>query len=214
MNCAGVAPDGSSVRFPSFGELSGDRAHGGGWLGRTALGVAIRARDGRGPRTRLEQMVPAYFGMARPHAVMEAVYVGKLGSARLSELAPLVFKAAAAGDQVAQGLIAEMADEIVATANAAIRRLHLTRSDVDVVLGGGVLRAADERLLGRIRQGIAAVAPRAQVVHLDAPPIVGAALIGLDALRATLGARLRVRKALNSRLGGRSRRRRSSGRTR
>jgi len=136
MNCAGVAPDGSSVRFPSFGELSGDRAHGGGWLGRTALGVAIRARDGRGPRTRLEQMVPAYFGMARPHAVMEAVYVGKLGSARLSELAPLVFKAAAAGDQVAQGLIAEMADEIVARANAAIRRLHLTRSEVYVVLGG------------------------------------------------------------------------------
>src|SRR5437867_12208827 len=36
MNCAGVGPDGRSVRFPSFGELSGDRAHGGGWLGRSA----------------------------------------------------------------------------------------------------------------------------------------------------------------------------------
>jgi N-acetylglucosamine kinase-like BadF-type ATPase len=196
MNCAGVGPDGRSVRFPSFGELSGDRAHGGGWLGRTALGVAIRARDGRGPKTRLEQTVPAYFGMSRPHAVMEAVYVGKLGSARLSELAPLVFKAAAAGDEVAQGLIDEMADEIVATASAAIRRLHLTRSDVDVVLGGGVLRAADGKLLGRIRAGIAAVAPHAQVVQLGAPPIVGAALIGLDALKASTKAHARVRDSL------------------
>src|SRR5215469_11000447 len=56
MNCAGVGPDGKSVRFPSFGELSGDRAHGGGWLGRAALGAAIRARDGRGPRTMLEDL--------------------------------------------------------------------------------------------------------------------------------------------------------------
>ena len=38
LNCAGVGPDGRVVRFPSFGELSGDRAHGGGWLGRAALG--------------------------------------------------------------------------------------------------------------------------------------------------------------------------------
>src|SRR6059058_5949713 len=102
MNCAGVGPDGRSVRFPSFGELSGDRAHGGGWLGRSALGAAIRARDGRGPRTLLERVVPAYFGMTRPTAVMEAVYVGKLSDSRLNEVAPLVFKAAAEKDRVAQ----------------------------------------------------------------------------------------------------------------
>lgn len=209
MNCAGVGPDGRSVRFPSFGELSGDRAHGGGWLGRSALGVAIRARDGRGPRTLLEELVPAHFGMSRPHAVMEAVYVGKLGFGRLSELAPVVFRAAAAHDQVARGLIDEVAAEIIATANAAIRRLSLTRTDVQVVLGGGVLRAADPKLVDQIREGIVAVAPLAQIVRLEAPPILGAALIGLDLVRASGAARDRVRRSLTlSKLGGRSPRRR------
>ena len=196
MNCAGVAPDGRSVRFPSFGELSGDRAHGGGWLGRSALGAAIRARDGRGPRTLLEQLVPAYFGMSRPTAVMEAVYVGKLSDSRLNEVAPLVFKAAAEKDRVAQQMIDEMADEIVANAGAAIRRLHLSRSDVHVVLGGGVLRAAGPDLLERISTGLRASAPRAEVRRLEAPPLVGAALIGLDALRASPQARQRLRAKL------------------
>src|SRR5438552_1483606 len=196
MNCAGIGPDGRSVRFPSFGELSGDRAHGGGWLGRSALGAAIRARDGRGPRTALEELVPAYFGMSRPTAVMEAIYVGRLANARLSEGAPLVFKAAATGDEVAQQLIDEMAEEIVVTANAAIRRLRLTKRDVHVVLGGGVLRAADATLMARITAGIRDVAPTAQILRLEAPPVLGAALMGFDHLRASSQTRSRLRAQL------------------
>jgi N-acetylglucosamine kinase-like BadF-type ATPase len=196
MNCAGVGPDGRSVRFPSFGELSGDRAHGGGWLGRTALGSAIRARDGRGPHTSLERSVPAYFDMPRPTAVMEAVYVGRLDADRLSELAPLVFKAAADGDRVARQMLDEMSDEIVVTAAAAIRRLHVTTRDVHVVLGGGLFRSRDSRFMSRIRSGIAAIAPRAEVRRLEAPPVLGAALIGLDHIRAGRAAEARLRSTL------------------
>lgn len=206
MNCAGVGPGGRFVRFPSFGDLSGDRAHGGGWLGRAALGSAIRARDGRGPRTLLEEVVPAYFGMARPHAVMEAMYVGRLNTAKLSELAPVVFRAARANDAVAQGLIDQMVDEIVVTAIAAIRRLRLASRDVHVVLGGGVLRAASEDLIARIAWGIHQVAPHAVILRLVAPPVLGAALLGLDLMRASPEARRRVRNTLtSSRLGAKAR---------
>jgi N-acetylglucosamine kinase-like BadF-type ATPase len=199
MNCAGVGPDGRYVRFPSFGELSGDRAHGGGWLGRAALGAAIRARDGRGRRTLLEKLVPAHFEMSRPTAVMQAVYVGALGEHRLTELAPVVFHAALAGDDVARALIAEMTEEIVVTANAAIRRLHVARRDVRVVLGGGVLRAAGDQLIASITAGIHSVAPAAVVTRLTAPPVLGAALIGLDRLRASATARRRIRSSLTER---------------
>jgi N-acetylglucosamine kinase-like BadF-type ATPase len=196
LNCAGVGPDGRVARFPSFGELSGDRAHGGGWLGRAALGVAIRARDLRGPRTILERLAPAHFNMASPTAVMEAVYLGKLDQGRLSELAPVVFAAAAKGDAVARGLIDELADEVVATANAAIKKLRVTTRDVEVILGGGVFRSNDQQLLNRIRTGIAGVAPHAVIRKLEAPPVLGAALIGLDAVKATRPARARLRAAL------------------
>jgi N-acetylglucosamine kinase-like BadF-type ATPase len=199
LNCAGVGPDGRVVRFPSFGELSGDRAHGGGWLGRAALGVAIRARDRRGPRTILERLGPAHFKMASPTAVMEAVYAGRLDGGRLSELAPAVFVAASQGDAVARGLIDELADEVVATANAAIRRLHVTTRDVDVILGGGVFRSNDKALLQRIRAGIAAVAPKAVIRKLTAPPVLGAALIGLDELHGTKAAGAKLRTTLTDR---------------
>jgi N-acetylglucosamine kinase-like BadF-type ATPase len=199
MNCAGVGADGRFVRFPSFGELSGDKAHGGGWLGRSALGAAIRARDGRGGRTVLESTVPEHFGMSRPAALMEAIYVGRVQNERLSELAPVVLKAAAGGDEVAGQLMDQMVEEIVATANAAIRRLRLTKRDVHVVLGGGVLRAMDEDLIARITKGIREVAPEAVIMQLAAPPVLGAALIGLDELRAPDAARTRVRKALSAR---------------
>ena len=199
MNCAGVGPDGRSVRFPSFGELSGDRAHGGGWLGLTALGAAIRARDGRGPRTDLEALVPEHFGMSRATQLMEAIYIGRINSYRLSELAPLVMKAAARGDDVARDMLEEVIDEIVVTAGAAIKRLRLTKSDVHVVLGGGVLRAADRGMLRQIRDGIRQVAPRAETLQLESPPVLGAALIGLDEIGAAPAAGRRLRRTLTHR---------------
>ena len=199
LNCAGVGPDGRVVRFPSLGELSGDLAHGGGWLGRAALGAALRGRDGRGPRTRLEVLVPEHFHMPRPAAVMEALYVGRLDSQRMLELAPVVFRAAARGDDVARELIAGMADEIVATANAAIRRLRLTTRTFEVILGGGIFRSGDGRLLKRVRDGILFVAPHAELRRLTAPPVLGAALLGLDGLGAGAAAKKKASAALTDR---------------
>ena len=199
LNCAAIGPDGRVVRFPSLGEMSGDRAHGGGWLGSTALGAAIRGRDGRGPRTALERLVPQHFRMARPATVMEAVYLGRVEPRRLLELAPLVFRAAAKGDEVARGLIDELADEIVANANAAIRRLRMASRSFEVILGGGIFRSGDGRLLTRIRHGIADLAPKAETRRLEAPPVLGAALIGLSQVRAGKAAQARLRKQLTER---------------
>jgi N-acetylglucosamine kinase-like BadF-type ATPase len=196
LNCAGISPRGQVVRFPSLGAESGDQGDGGGWLGRAALGAAVRARDGRGPRTALEKVVPAYFGMARPTAIMEAIYVGRLDGRRLSELPPIVFKAAGGGDEVSRRLIDQVADEVVANATAAIRRLRVTSLDVEVILGGGVIRSGDRRFLNRIKAGILAAAPRAMIRRLDSPPVLGAAFIGLDKVGASRAARSRLRSAL------------------
>ena len=199
LNCAAVGPGGRVVRFPSLGDTSGDRAHGGGWLGRAALGAALRGRDGRGPRTELERLVPAHFEMARPAKVMEALYVGTLSERRLHELVPLVFKAARSGDEVSRGLIDELADEIVANANAAIRRLHIASRSFEVILGGGVFRSRDAGLFSRIRRGINALAPHAEMRRLDAPPVLGAALLGLDQVRANKAAHATLRRQLTER---------------
>ncbi len=181
VNAAGVAPDGRSIRLDALGAISGDWGGGTdvGWAG---LAAAVRARDGRGQRTRLERDVPARFGLSSPAAVTSAMYTGRIAEARIGELSPVVFAAATAGDAAARRIVDRLADEIVVMAGAMIRRLHLTRRDPDVVLAGGVFRTRDAGFRERIAAGIAAIAPAASVTGLAAPPVAGSALIGLDRL--------------------------------
>jgi len=194
-NCAGVAPDGRVFRFPAVGGISGDWG-GGSDIGAAALWYALRAEDGRGEKTSLATLVPAHFGMRRPRQVMEAMYFGRMDEDRVDELAPVVFRAAVAGDEIARGIVDRQADEVVAMAGTAIRRLRMTGLDVDVVLGGGIFRNDDPEFFARIRAGLEAVAPRVGVKVLQAPPVVGAALMGLDRLSASKAARARLRAAL------------------
>jgi N-acetylglucosamine kinase-like BadF-type ATPase len=194
-NCTGVAPDGRIFRFPAVGGISGD--WGGGWdLGEAALWHALRAEDGRGERTSLRGAVPAHFGMRRPRQVMEAFYLRSLPEDRLPALAPIVFQEAIAGDEVSRALVDRQADEITAMARVAIRRLRMTGLDPDVVLGGGIFRNGWEPFFARIDDGIRAVAPRARTVRLSAPPVLGAAMLGLDVLGAGRAAHTRARAAL------------------
>jgi N-acetylglucosamine kinase-like BadF-type ATPase len=195
MNCAGVGPDGAQARFPALGPLSGDWG-GCHLIGVTAVGAALRSEDGRGPRTALERLVPQHFRLPSALAVVEAIYLGRVGEERVLELPPVVFAAAEAGDQVAAGIVGRQVDEVVTMVGAAVRRLGLVDRDVDVVLGGGLFHRDDPALLERIGAGIAATAPAARLSQVTAPPVVGAALLGLDRLGAPPEAARRLRESL------------------
>jgi N-acetylglucosamine kinase-like BadF-type ATPase len=195
MNCAGIAPDGAQARFPALGPLSGDWG-GGHLIGVAAVGAALRSEDGRGPRTALEHLVPQHFGLPSALAVVEAIYLGRIHEERVLELPPLVFTAAAAGDPAAAAIVQRQVDEVVTMAGAAIRRLGLADRDVDVVLGGGLFQRDDPAFIERVRAGIAAVAPAATLRRVAGPPVVGAALLGLDRIGAPAQAAHRVRAAL------------------
>jgi N-acetylglucosamine kinase-like BadF-type ATPase len=190
INCVGVAPDGRHVRFPALGTISGD--WGGGYdVGLAAIWAAARSEDGRGPKTALERLVPRHFGVETPVDLALAIHTGRVPQRRAVELAPLVLEAAA-GDPVADGIVVRLAGEIVALVRATASRLAL--SGMDVVLGGGVMRGASERLLGLIRDGLADL--DLTLVRASAPPIVGAALLALDELGATDEVRARARREI------------------
>ena len=201
INCVGVAPDGRHARFLSLGPISGD--WGGGYdLGLAGLGAAARAADGRGPSTSLEAVVPAYFGFATARDVAVAIHRGEMSSRRLVELAPVVL-AEAESDPVAAGILKRLADEIALFAAAAVRQLALTGDDVDVVLGGGVLRFGPAELVDRVTAGVVEVAPRANVTVVSSPPVVGAALLALDQIGADETAKARAREELDATVDGR-----------
>jgi len=193
INCVGLAPDGRRARFASLGPVSGD--WGGGLdVGLAAAGAAARSEDGRGPHTALEQLVPAHFGLATPVELARAVLAGRIAERDLQELAPLVF-AAAVDDAVARGIVDRLADEVATMAVAALRRLGLLGEPVEVVLGGALLQARNERLLERVELAVRASAPAAEVRVAELPPVLGAALLGLDELGASREAHARLRES-------------------
>jgi hypothetical protein len=68
--------------------------------------------------------------------------------------------------------------------------------------GGGLFHGDAPAFLSQIRSGIARLAPAARLTQVTAPPVVGAALLGLDRLGAPAGAAERLRATLtHQRLG-------------
>jgi N-acetylglucosamine kinase-like BadF-type ATPase len=187
INCVGVAPDGRTTRYLALGPLTGDWGGGHG-LGQESVWWAIRAEDGRGPRTALREAVCAHFGAATMWDVAVGFHTGTIGGGALLGLVPVLFEVAAAGDDVAADLVRRQAAEVCVMALAAIRRLGLDGQPVPIVLGGGVLTARDPLLTAEITRRFADEAPRASLRIVDIPPVAGAALLGLDHIGAGPGA--------------------------
>ena len=197
INCTGVLPDGTTVRFAAVGHISGDWG-GGGHLWQEAMWWAARAEDGRGPDTALRTALPRHEGLDSMAALIEAVHLGAIPEERCLALTPLLFEVADAGDLVAADIVRRQAEEVVALAATAIRRLGAIGEPIDVVLGGGVLTAGHRGLMGDITRRLAEEAPHAVARVVEAPPILGAALLGLDRIEATPDAQERLRKEFRS----------------
>ncbi|MGH3171020.1 MAG: N-acetylglucosamine kinase, partial [Trebonia sp.] len=193
INCVAVGPDGQIARYLSFGMLSGDWG-GGRQLAREVVWHAIRAEDGRGPATALGPALTQHFGFRSVADIAIGERKGQLDGADLLPLTRVLFTVAADGDPVARTILDAQAEEITTMAVTAMRRIGLRSEGTPVVLGGGVLEARDDVLLGIITRRLDAAAPGASPRVVDVPPVAGAALLGLDHIGAEAGAEHRLRQ--------------------
>lgn len=178
INAVGRHPDGRVERFLGIGPWSGDWGGSDGIV-KSAVAAAVRAGDGRGRDTTLAARIVDEFDMP-VEDVASAAHHGQLEFGRLLSFAPVVFDEAHAGDEVARQIVERVGDEVVSFVAALVHRMDLASADFDVVLGGRVLQAQDSLVMQRIRSGVAAVAPAAQLRVLDVPPVAGALAAALD----------------------------------
>jgi N-acetylglucosamine kinase-like BadF-type ATPase len=198
VNCVGISAAGGLVRFPSVGPISGDWG-GGAALGTEALFLAMRAEDGRSQPTALRKAIMEHFGTASVVDVTAALHFGEIPRRRLHELVPVLLRVAASGDGLAAAVVERQAEEVFLLARAALDRLNLRDQPTDVVLGGGVLATRHPLLMGGILTRLAAYAPTVNVLVVDDPPVIGAALLGLDSLAAPPDAEIAARAGLLAR---------------
>jgi N-acetylglucosamine kinase-like BadF-type ATPase len=94
--------------------------------------------------------------------------------------APIVFRVAAEGDQVARDLIHWAGTELGEMANAVIRQLEFENLSFDVVMTGSMFEGG-AMLIEPMRATIQKLAPNARLVRLKLPPVMGAVILGMEA---------------------------------
>jgi len=185
FNAAGIAPNGRTFRLPGLGWISGD--WGGGWdIAREAIRTVARAWDGRGSPTLLTPLILEFFGVTSVEALISALYHRRLPEEKILEIVPLVFEAAWQGDVAAQSILIRLGEEVGIAAGTVIRKLGLERTDVEVILAGGVFKGKGPLLLDTIIQTVHKAAPNARIVLPKYAPVVGALLLALETWKGAL----------------------------
>jgi N-acetylglucosamine kinase-like BadF-type ATPase len=174
-NCYGRNAQGEIGRVTGssrFGEYAGGQE-----LVEWAKQAVACAWSQRGPASRLSDAFLAATGASDVTdllaGLMRGRYTLEAGSA------PLVFSVAAGGDPVAVELVRRAGRELGKLALGVSRQIGVTHLPFDVVLSGSFFNGSP-LIQESMASTIHAVAPQARLVRLEAPPVVGAVLLGME----------------------------------
>ncbi len=224
-NTVGRGRDGREARVGGLASELGDTG-GASDIAIAGLRAARRGKDGRGPKTLIEDLVVRHLGLDEIEDLVDFMIPrdepegppGLPFGALASTLAPLVFEAAEAGDEVARAILVEMGRELGLSVRIVASQLFRADEPFPLVFGGSVLTRATCPLFARTIEAEARSAfPRIEVRSIEAPPVVGGVLLAWDwlaeqclldpavaARRHDPGAREAVTRAVVSALPGTS----------
>jgi N-acetylglucosamine kinase-like BadF-type ATPase len=131
----------------------------------------------RGPKTMLSVEFLRMTGAADIPDLIEGIEMGKYSLG--SDFAPVVHQVALKGDAVANAIIQWAGSELGHTGLAVIRQLKIEPQEFEVVLVGSLFQMG-EMLIGPLREVIHSEAPKARLIQLSAPPVVGGVLLAMD----------------------------------
>lgn len=132
----------------------------------------------RGPSSALTPAFINYFGVSNLEKLIEGYSMGRLSID--SSAAPLIFEVAEAGDPVAIQVTSWAGQELAELVKCVIRQLNFQDLDFDVVLVGSMFKNG-WLLIEPMRKVVQEFAPKAHLVKLKVPPVVGAVLLGVEA---------------------------------
>jgi N-acetylglucosamine kinase-like BadF-type ATPase len=174
-SCYGRDQGGRAWRSGGWGSLISDEGSS-YWLSREALRAAVRALDGRGPDTVLAERLLAALGVREADDLMHRLYLPGLERAELAALAPIVVRAAHAGDRVARDLVRRGAGELAECVQAVAAQLGFGHGFELVVVGG--LAQAEGALTRTLTSLLARRGVPCTLVPPELPPVLGACLLG------------------------------------
>jgi N-acetylglucosamine kinase-like BadF-type ATPase len=132
----------------------------------------------RGSKTKLADALIEYVGAKDLDDLIRGytTYEYRIGA----EAAPVVFRVAQEGDPVARDLIHWAGSELGEIANAVIRQLEFENLSFDVVMTGSMFEGGS-MLIEPMQETIHTLAPKARLIRLNVPPVLGAVMLGMEA---------------------------------
>jgi N-acetylglucosamine kinase-like BadF-type ATPase len=177
-NCRGRDQQGREGRVAGVGGWTGEYG-GGSDLMRRGVQCTWLAWTKRGPETLLTQKFLNHLGARDALEMIEGLSRGRYHLDQTHAM--FVFEAAREGDAVALDVIRWMGRELAEMAVGVIRQLNIQNLEFEVVLTGSLYKGSP-LLANTMREVIHEVAPGARLVYLNAPPVVGGVMLGMQQL--------------------------------
>lgn len=176
----GIGPGGERVKVGGWGPIYGDE--GSAYrIGQTALRVAARAYDGRGPQTKLVNALLSALELREFPETLERVYVEKIQPRQIAALSRIAYKVAESGDDPAREIFLQAGEDLAQAVASAARRLHLLEGELLVSYQGSVFEAC-EIVRMRFAEALKQTLPTVMVMAPQFKPIVGALFIACESL--------------------------------
>ncbi len=171
--------EGRRCRADGWGHLLGDEGSGYD-IGRRAMVAAMRAHDGRGPRTSLTSRLIARLGLKDINGLVKKVYAEGVLPDHIAALAPLVTEAAdQEQDEVARRILERAGRDLANTVLSVLKRLDLIETEAYVATVGGVLKRS--RPVGEaFAEALRTAAPQAKIIAPLFQPLTGAVFLALS----------------------------------
>lgn len=175
-NCRGRNKDGKEGRIVGNGAIFGE--YGGGMeIASKALQVVNYAWIKRIPPTALTKILLEYTGAKNELELMEGFSNEDWHLA--PRLAVEVIRVAREGDVAACEIIQGAGEELGWLAVSVARQIEMENEEVEIVQSGSIFEAG-EIITNPMRHIVMQYLPKAKIIRLDGPPVVGAVILGME----------------------------------
>lgn len=178
-NVCGFGRNGTACHVGGWGALLGDEGSAFD-IALRALKAAIRAHDGRGPKTQLLERALLHFNISELWGLVRLCYGGPLPRTAIADFAPQVSAAANEGDEVAAEILRDAGKTLAEDVLYVAGRLFQPEESFPVVLSGGTFNAGP-LLIEPMRLALKRHYPNANLLVADQSPGVAVAKLGLSA---------------------------------
>ena len=189
---AGRNPAGEVVRTLGLGPMFGDDGSASEVSLEAITAVAAQIL-GNGPHTELTDKLVSATDSPNPMTMIEGLAKGYIPDDRF---APQVFEAAEGGDLVARRILERAGASLGDRAGHVARRLSMEDSEFELVLAGQMFHTQSHILRSALEATMKRSAPFAYAAALEAPAVVGAALLALELADASPDREVHARLAV------------------